>query len=121
MRLTAFTDYSLRLLIYVASSTEGRATIGGVASAYGISESHLTKVAHLLGKSGILANVRGRRGGLVLARRPDAIKLGDVVRLTEGEVVPAACFDVGADRCVIERACLLRAALREAVRAFYTV
>lgn len=121
MRLTQFTDYSLRVLIYVAANPEERATIAEVASSYGISENHLIKVVHFLGKAGYLATLRGRGGGLRLARPAKQINIGSVVRETEGVDIPAVCFDVEADRCPIERICRLRGALKQAVQAFYTV
>ena len=92
MRLTTFTDYSLRVLIYLAAEPRRRATIAEIASSFGISEHHLTKVVHFLGKAGLLTNVRGKGGGLNLARAPHEIGIGDVVRQTEGEAMPAECF-----------------------------
>lgn len=121
MRLTTFTDYSLRVLIYVATRREGRATIGDVARAFGVSGNHLTKVVHFLGKQGFLANVRGRGGGLELAVPAGEINVGDVVRRAEGANVPVECFDAATNRCVISRACELRRVLADAVRAFYGV
>ena len=121
MRLTQFTDYSLRVLIYVAAHPEGRATIAQVASSYGISENHLIKVAHFLGQAGYLATSRGRGGGLRLARPATHINVGAVVRETEGTDIPAACFDAEAEPCPIDRICRLRGVLREAVQAFYAV
>ena len=121
MRLTTFTDYSLRTLMYVAAAPDGRATIAEVADAFAISESHLVKVAHMLGKAGILLNSRGRGGGLRLARAPGAIRVGDVVRATEGEDVPAECFDGGRKGCVISGRCRLEGVLAEALRDFYAV
>ena len=93
MKLTTFTDYSLRVLIYVAAAPAGRATIGEIARAFDISENHLMKVVHLLGRSGLLTNVRGKGGGLELARAPELINIGKVVRMTEGRPIPAECFD----------------------------
>ncbi len=121
MRLTSFTDYSLRVLIYVAVQPHGRATIAEVARTYNISENHLTKVVHFLGKAGFLTNVRGRGGGLELARPATAINVGDVVRHAEGAAVPAACFEPGSPLCAISDVCRLRGVLDEAVRAFYAV
>jgi Rrf2 family nitric oxide-sensitive transcriptional repressor len=92
MRLTTYTDYSLRLLMYLAAEPGRRATIAEVAMAYGISENHLTKVAHGLGRLGWLATVRGQGGGLELAVPPQQIGIGQVVRGTEGGDLPAACF-----------------------------
>ena len=119
MRLTMFTDYSLRVLIYVTAHPEGRATIAGIATAYGISEHHLTKVVHFLGKQGYLENIRGRGGGLKLARVPTAINVGELVKLTEGGDVPAECFERKTNACAITADCKLKFALAEAVDAFY--
>lgn len=121
MRLTTFTDYSLRVLIYLAAQPGGRARIADVARTYGISEHHLTKVVHFLGKAGFLANVRGRGGGVQLGRGAEAINVGAVVRAAEGEAVPAECFDASSPMCAISNVCRLRGVLQEAVQAFYGV
>jgi Rrf2 family nitric oxide-sensitive transcriptional repressor len=121
MRLTAFTDYSLRVLIHLAIDPQRRATIREIADAYAISENHLMKVVHFLGKEGWLDNVRGRGGGLSLAMPPQRIVLGKVVRATEGGALPAECFDAERNRCAITRQCGLRHVLAEAVDAFYAV
>lgn len=120
MRLTSFTDYSLRVLLFVATAPEGRATIAEVARAFDISEHHLVKVAHLLGREGFLLNTRGRGGGLALARPAREINVGAVVRLTEGGDVPAECFQEGG-RCVISPVCRLAGVLDEALKAFHEV
>jgi Rrf2 family nitric oxide-sensitive transcriptional repressor len=120
LKLTTFTDYSLRVLIYLASAPEGRATIAGIAQAYGISENHLVKVVHLLGREGILLNTRGRGGGLALARPAREVNVGQVVRLTEGGDAPAECF--GDDNtCAIAPVCRLAGVLDEAFKALYRV
>lgn len=119
MRLTTFTDYSLRVMMYVAAHPEGRATIAEIARSYDISEHHLTKVVHFLGKEGYLENLRGRGGGLRLARAPSAINVGDVVKLTEGGDVPAECFERESNCCAITADCKLKFALSDAVDAFY--
>lgn len=121
MKLTAFTDYSLRVLIYLAAQSGGRATIGQVAAAYGISEHHLVKVVHFLGRAGWLTNLRGRGGGLELARPADRINIADVVRDAESETAVAACFGKDEGNCRIASACKLRGVLGEAVSAFYAV
>jgi Rrf2 family transcriptional regulator, nitric oxide-sensitive transcriptional repressor len=118
MKLTTFTDYSLRVLIYLAAQPKQRATIATIAASFEISENHLTKVVHFLGKSGWLANVRGKGGGLELAMPPEMIWIGEVVRQTEGDAVPAECF--GEDgHCSIAGICRLSGVLADAVRAFY--
>ncbi len=121
MRLTSFTDYSLRVLIFLAVEPGRRGTIGEIARAFDISENHLMKVAHLLGKEGLLVNVRGKGGGLQLAHAPRAINIGKVVRITEGRPMPAECFDRERNRCVITPVCKLRSVLGDAVKAFYAV
>lgn len=119
MRLTTFTDYSLRVLMYLATHPDGRATIAGIATAFDISENHLTKVVHFLGREGYLENTRGRGGGLALAKAPTAINIGEVVKTTEGGDVPAECFEHETNRCSITADCQLKFALSEAVDAFY--
>lgn len=121
MRLTSFTDYSLRVLMHLATAPEGKSTISEIARAYGISENHLVKVVHLLGREGILVNTRGRGGGLRLARAPRAIRVGDVVRATEGPDVPAECFEPAGGHCAIAPVCRLSGVLARAMRAFHEV
>ena len=121
MRLTTFTDYGLRVLIYTASAPEGRTTVPQVAAAFGISEHHLVKVAHQLGKLGVLKNTRGRGGGIRLARAASEINVGEVMRAIEGEDVPVECFDARRNKCRIAGHCELECALVEAVQAFHAV
>ena len=121
MKLTTFTDYSLRVLLYLAARPEERATIAQIAAAYGISEHHLVKVVHFLGKKGWLSNVRGKGGGMELALPPELVGLGDVVRATEGEAVIAECFESDGGQCCITPGCRLRGVLKEAVKAFEAV
>lgn len=116
MRLTRYTDYSLRVLMYVGAREGEVATIAQIASAYGISRDHLMKVAQELGKAGYLRNVRGRFGGLLLAYPAEKIGVGDVVRRME------AGFDlVDCGSCVIEPVCGLTGAFRKALDAFMAV
>ena len=121
MRLTQFTDYSLRVLLLVATSPRGQANVGEVARTFGISSHHLVKVVRLLGQEGLLANTRGRGGGLRLALLPSAINLGRVVRATEGESRLAECFEPHSSLCAITGACRLSGVLRDALDAFYRV
>jgi Rrf2 family nitric oxide-sensitive transcriptional repressor len=120
MRLKTFTDYSLRVLIFLAARPQQRATIAEIADTFDISENHLMKVSHVLGKAGLLANVRGKGGGLELAMTPKAINVGNVVRITEGAPHPAECFSAH-NTCCIVRACKLRTVFDDAVQAFYAV
>ena len=119
MRLTTFTDYSLRVLMYLAAAPQERATIAEVAAAFRISQHHLVKVAHFLGQHGILANTRGRNGGLRFARPAREISVGQVVRLTEGRDMPAECFDPRTNTCRLAGDCRLRGMLAQAVDGFY--
>lgn len=121
MRLTVYTDYSLRLLIYAALEPDGLVNISEVAEAYAISRNHLTKVVHQLGIAGFLETVRGKGGGLRLARPPAAIRVGDVVRCTEPDMALTPCFEPIEARCPIVPSCVLRSALQEARDAFLQV
>jgi Rrf2 family transcriptional regulator, nitric oxide-sensitive transcriptional repressor len=121
VRLTTFTDYSLRVLIYLGTRPAERATIADIATAFGISENHLVKVVHFLGKEGLIATTRGRGGGMRLAVAPKSIGVADVVRRAEGEDLPAECFDRERNSCVITGDCRLRGVLHEALNAFYGV
>jgi len=119
MKLTTFTDYSLRVLMFLATQPGRRATIAQIAGSFRISENHLVKVVHFLGQTGWLDNVRGKGGGLQLAKPPQQIGIGAVVRQTEGRDLPAECFGQESDHCAIVRICRLRLVLGEAVDAFY--
>ncbi len=119
MRLTKFTDYGLRVLIFVAQAPEGRATIPQIAAAFGISQHHLVKVVHALGRHGFLHNKRGRGGGLRLAKPAQAIGLDAVVRALEGGDLPAECFAPRTNTCALAGGCRLQGVLREAVNQFY--
>ena len=93
MRLTVYTDYALRMLMYLALKDDGLATIEEIAQSYGISKNHLMKVAHQLGVAGYVDTVRGRNGGLRLAKPAKAIGLGEVVRHTEPDMAIVMCFE----------------------------
>ena len=118
MRLTTFTDYCLRALIYVALKGDELATIDEIAERHGINRNHLVKVVHRLGQLGYLHTTRGKRGGVRLAKDPAKINLGTLVRETEDDLALVECFQDRACLCVIEPACVLRKALRQALDAF---
>ena len=121
MRLTVYTDYALRMLMYLALKDDGLATIEEIAKSYGISKNHLMKVAHQLGIAGYVDTIRGRRGGLRLAKSSEAIGLGEVVRHTEPDMAIVLCFEpIDAD-CPIVPYCVLRKALARARAAFLEV
>lgn len=117
MRLTNFSDYSLRILMYAAARGDRLITIEETATIYGISQAHLMKVANQLVRAGFLRSIRGRSGGLSLARRPEEIGIGAVVRATEPDFALVECFGSG-NRCLISPNCRLRGVLHEALAAF---
>jgi Rrf2 family transcriptional regulator, nitric oxide-sensitive transcriptional repressor len=120
MRLTTYTDYTFRALMYLAVSGERYATIAEIAAAYRISEAHLMKVVHQLGVADIVETQRGRHGGIRLGRPPEAIRLGAILRLTEADLALVPCFD-DTGTCTISKNCMLSQVLREALAAFLAV
>jgi Rrf2 family nitric oxide-sensitive transcriptional repressor len=121
LRLTVYTDYALRLMMYLALKDDALATIAEVAEAYNISKNHLTKVAHQLGVAGYVVTVRGRRGGLRLAKPVEAIGLGEIIRHTEPDMALVPCFKPVEAPCAIWRSCVLKRALEKARSAFIEV
>ena len=121
MRLTDYTDYSLRVLLYLAVRRDGLSTIQEISEAYGISRNHLMKVVQQLGELGWVKTIRGRNGGLQLAEHTSALTIGEVVRATESDFALVGCFpnEQGERRaCVITPQCRLRGALEAARDAF---
>lgn len=121
MRLTSYTDYALRTLMYLALNRERLVTIGDIADAHRIAKNHLTKVVHQLGMLGFVETVRGRNGGLRLGREPAAIRIGDVVRETETDFHMASCFDQDSPGCLYAAGCEMRGVLAKATHAFLDV
>ena len=121
MRLTVYTDYALRVLMYLAIHPEPKPTIGEIASSYAVSRNHLMKVVYELGVAGYIETVRGKGGGLRLARSPESIVLGEVIRRTEPDMALVPCFDPVNTVCAITPACKLRVALHQARAAFLDV
>ena len=121
MRLTTFTDYTLRVLIYLGTHTEQRASVGEIASVYGISKNHLMKVVLFLVAEGYVVTTRGKGGGVRLKLDPGRIRIGEVVRKSESDSVLVECFSSAESNCRIENACKLRAAFYKAQQAFYAV
>jgi len=119
MHLTTFTDYTLRVLIYLALEPDRLATIPEMAGAYGISENHLMKVVHKLARGGTVESVRGKGGGVRLAREPGEIRLGQVIKASEGDAAIVECFSAESNRCCITPACRLTGILAEAFDALY--
>ena len=120
MRLTNFSDFALRLLMYAAAREDRLITIEEASEVCNISRTHLMKIANTLTKAGYLKAVRGRSGGLALGKPPHKIKLGDVIRTTEPDFALVECFGAG-NECVITRSCRLRGILHEGLDAFNAV
>ena len=120
MRLTNFSDYALRMLMYAASTGNRLITIEEAARTFNVSKTHLNKVANTLTRAGYLKAVRGRSGGLALGQPAEAIRIGDVLRLTEPDFALVECFATG-NQCVITRSCKLSQLLSEAVAAFQAI
>jgi Rrf2 family nitric oxide-sensitive transcriptional repressor len=121
MRLTQHTDYALRVLIHVGLKQGGASTIREIAESYDISRNHLMKVAHELGRIGVIAPTRGRGGGLALALAPGEINVGDVVRRMEESLALVECFKGPDNTCPIAGLCRLERALAQALQAFLAV
>ncbi|WP_137934461.1 RrF2 family transcriptional regulator [Mesorhizobium comanense] len=117
MRLTNFSDYALRMLMYAASAGDRLITIEETARAFKVSKTHLNKVANTLTRGGYLKAIRGRSGGLVLGLQPEMIRIGDVVRLTEPDFALVECFASG-NQCVLTRCCKLSGMFGEAMASF---
>jgi Rrf2 family nitric oxide-sensitive transcriptional repressor len=120
MRLSSFSDYSLRVLMYLGVHGGRLATIGEIAAAYGISDNHLTKVVHQLGRLGYVETVRGKGGGIRLGKLPADIPLGEVIRQTESDWALVECFAT-VTHCRIQAACCLPPILDEALAAMFAV
>jgi Rrf2 family nitric oxide-sensitive transcriptional repressor len=117
MRLTVFTDYALRVLMYLELNADRRVTIREVAEAYGISRNHLMKVVNKLTRAGLVDAYRGVNGGLALARPAAEITVGEVVRSTEDDLALVECFRED-NQCVITPECELKRVFGRARAAF---
>jgi Rrf2 family transcriptional regulator, nitric oxide-sensitive transcriptional repressor len=121
MRLTLYTDYSLRVLLYLSDREDEIVTVAELADFYKISRNHLVKVVHNLGLSGYILTTRGRRGGLKLSRPAKEILVGEVVRSTEPDFDLLECFNPATDKCVISSTCSLKSAIFRAQAGFLDV
>lgn len=121
MRMTSHTDYAMRMLVYVAMRPDGTSTVGEVADAYGLSRNHLVKVAQTLRDFGAVETLRGRAGGIRLARPPEQINIGALVRTIEEDFSIVECLQTNGGCCVISPACLLKGMLSEALGAYLAV
>lgn len=121
MRLTTFSDYTLRVLIYLALDQTKLATIPVIAAAYGISENHLMKVVHQLARAGVVETIRGKGGGIRLARPAEEIRLGQIIRAAEGAAPIVECLGEEQSACCIAPTCRLSGILVRAFDALYGV
>lgn len=121
MRLTTFSDYTLRVLMYLALNRKQLSTIPTIAAAYGISENHLMKVVYQLVQVGVVESTRGKGGGIRLAREPGQISLGPIVRASEGAAPIVECLNSAANTCCIAPDCRLAGILVEAFAALFAV
>lgn len=118
MRLTQFTDYSLRVLIYLALHPKERVTIDQLTQAYGISRHHVRSVVHNLSKLGYIESTQGKGGGVSLAYKPADISIREIVENTENDFHIVECFNPDGNACPIEPLCILKQALSEASKHF---
>ncbi|WEG13930.1 Rrf2 family transcriptional regulator [Pullulanibacillus sp. KACC 23026] len=122
MKLTQYTDYSLRVLLFLGALDKGELVqIQDVASIYHLSKNHLTKVVHHLGKLDLIETIRGRGGGIRLKQDPEQINIGWVVRQTEEDFHIVECFAHKDNACRISSICLLKGILHEALDAYLNV
>jgi len=121
MQLTLYTDYSLRVLLYLAAHPEQRVTISEISAYFGISRNHLVKVVHNLGKLELIHTIRGKSGGLLLAVQPQDINIADAVRQIEPHMNLLECFDDATNTCPITMQCALKGVLFEARKGFMDV
>jgi Rrf2 family transcriptional regulator, nitric oxide-sensitive transcriptional repressor len=121
MRLTQYTDYSLRVLIYLALAAGRLSTIDEIARGYSISTNHLMKIVRHLGALGFIQTVRGRNGGMRLAKPPEELRIGDIVRAVEPDFRIVECFGDSDNPCAIEQRCSLQGVLGDALRSFLGV
>lgn len=121
MRLTNFSDYSIRVLIYVTIHQNKLVNIKEIAEAYGISKNHLMKITYELGKLGYIETIRGRNGGIRLAMKPSEINIGQLLRKTEEDFNIVECFSNDHNSCPITPVCALKGAFNQALNAFLQV
>ncbi|HVZ72695.1 MAG TPA: Rrf2 family transcriptional regulator [Polyangia bacterium] len=121
MQLTLFSDYSLRIALYLAAHADRRCSVDEISRAYGVSRTHLVKVVQRLTALEIVSTTRGRGGGLRLARAPEEVNVGALVRATEPHLDLVECFDAATNTCPIDAACGLKGTLLRAKRAFLGV
>jgi Rrf2 family transcriptional regulator, nitric oxide-sensitive transcriptional repressor len=119
MRLSDYTDYTLRVLMYCASHADRLVTIAEIAERHQLSKNHLMKIVNDLARQGLLETTRGRGGGIRLLKAPAAIRVGDVVRSSETDFRLVECFDAATDTCTLTPGCRLRSTLQSALKAYF--
>ncbi len=119
MRLSEYSDYSLRVLMHCALHTDRLLTIGEIAEALQVSKNHLMKIVNDLAHQGLLETTRGRGGGIRLSKAPETIRIGDVLRHTETDFRVVECFDAATDRCTLTPVCRLKNVLGQALKAWF--
>lgn len=121
MQITSYTDYALRVLIYLATSSGTQATITEISDFFNISRNHLVKVVHQLGSKGFVKTTRGKGGGLALQRPPEMISIGEVVRSMENHFNWVECFDPAQQHCRLLPSCGLKQLITRAGDAYLQV
>jgi len=121
VKLTLYTDYSLRVLLYLARKPDELGTITEISDFFKISRNHLVKVVHNLGMLGYITTVRGKNGGIKLSRSPDKISISNVVMDTEPDMDILECFNPETDQCVISNSCHLKSVLHDAKASFMNI
>ena len=119
MRLSDYTDYTLRVLMYCAANPDRLVTIAEISDRHRVSKNHLMKIVSDLGRQGLVETTRGRGGGVRLLKAPSAIRVGDVVRSSETDFRLVECFDASTDTCTLTPTCRLRKVLRNALSAYF--
>jgi Rrf2 family nitric oxide-sensitive transcriptional repressor len=119
MRLSEYTDYTLRVLMYCAAHPDRQVTIAELAEHHGVSKNHLMKIVNDLARQGVLQTTRGRGGGLRLLQRPADIRIGDVVRSSETDFRLVECFDPDSNTCTLSPSCRLKGLFDSALRAYF--
>ncbi len=119
MRLSEYTDYTLRVLMYCAVNRQSLVTVAELAEHYNLSKNHLMKVVNDLARRGLIETTRGRGGGLRLLKPAEDIRVGDVVRASESDFRLVECFDPQTDNCVLSPSCRLRLLFQSGLQAFF--
>lgn len=119
MRLSEYTDYTLRVLMYCATHRDRLVTIGELADQHQLSKNHLMKVVNDLARHGLIETTRGRGGGLRLLAEPETVRIGDVVRSTETDFRLVECFDPAANACTLSPSCRLKHLFNDALAGYF--